>query len=193
MLQALFFDLDNTLIDRDGAFLQCLRANFPDPPRQARLLQLDQGGHGDRQALFAAWHELSGQAIDQARLGQMLAAHIQPDPELIGALEALSQRVKVAIVSNGGGHTQRLKARAAGLDRVIPALYVSGEVGLEKPDPAFFWLVCRELDVLPCQCLVVGDQPEIDGAGARAAGMAFSQVTSVLSGPRLARLMAEHW
>ncbi|MBT9587786.1 HAD family hydrolase [bacterium] len=193
MLQALLFDLDNTLIDRDGAFLQCVRENFSDPLRQTRLLQLDRGGHGDRQALFEGWQELSGQAIDQAMLGRMLARHIRPDPELLRVLEALSQRVKVAIVSNGGGHTQRLKARAAGLDQVIPALYISSEVGLEKPDPNFLWLVCRELDVLPCQCLMVGDQLEIDGAGARAAGMAFSQVTSVLSGPRLARLMAEHW
>ena len=193
MLQALFFDLDNTLIDRDGAFLQCLRENFPDPLRQARLSQLDRGGYGDRQALFEAWQELSGQAIDQAALGRMLARHIQPDPELIGMLHTLSQRVKLAVVSNGGGPTQRLKARAAGLDRVIPALYISGEVGMEKPDPAFFRLVCGQLDVLPCQCLVVGDQLEVDGAGARAAGMAFSQVTSVLSGRCLTQLMAEYW
>jgi putative hydrolase of the HAD superfamily len=193
MLQGLFLDLDNTLIDRDGAFRALLLETFADPQVRRNLEQLDGGGHGDRQRLFQAWHRFTGQPLDQRELAERLAAHIRPDPELLQVLQALSGRLKVAIISNGGGPGQRLKMAAAGLDQPIEAVYLSGEVGLEKPDPRIFWRVARELNVPPARCLVLGDQEGVDGLGARSAGMAFGLTEGVLTGPKLRLWTASVW
>lgn len=45
------------------------------------------------------------------------------------------------------------------------------EVNAFKPHPRGFQLACQRLELDPCQVLYVGDRPEIDGAGAAAAGM----------------------
>ncbi len=46
----------------------------------------------------------------------------------------------------------------------------SCEVGVAKPDPALFAEAARRLDLRPAEILHVGDRPELDLAGARAAG-----------------------
>lgn len=57
MLNAVLFDLDNTLVDRDGALGDLVHARFSVPVVQAELIRLDQSGRGDRRALFDFWEE----------------------------------------------------------------------------------------------------------------------------------------
>jgi len=47
----------------------------------------------------------------------------------------------------------------------------SSDVGFAKPDPRIFHRVLRDLAVEPGEAVFVGDRPEDDVAGARAAGM----------------------
>lgn len=47
----------------------------------------------------------------------------------------------------------------------------SFETGGKKPDPAIFLDACRRFGVEPSQCLMIGDSPSSDIAGARAIGM----------------------
>jgi HAD superfamily hydrolase (TIGR01509 family) len=51
------------------------------------------------------------------------------------------------------------------------AVILSYEVGLLKPDPAIFHLVCDRLGFLPAEILFVGDTPSADIEGPRAIGM----------------------
>lgn len=53
-----------------------------------------------------------------------------------------------------------------------------------KPSPAFFHLAVSSLGLLPHQVLVVGDDPETDGAGARAAGCRTALVRTGKYGER---------
>jgi HAD superfamily hydrolase (TIGR01509 family) len=59
---------------------------------------------------------------------------------------------------------------AALLDRP-DAVILSYEVGLAKPDPAIFRLVCDQLGCQPKDTLFVGDTPAADIEGPRAIGM----------------------
>lgn len=176
MLKAVLFDLDNTLLDRDGAFRACVQGD-------EELLALDQG-----EPLFAVWRRKSGRPMDQAIFAARLSQQLRPDPGLLAALRSLPCK---AIVSNGGGATQRLKLRAAGLEAVFSAdcIFLSGELGMEKPDPRLFLHASQCLGVEPGQCLFIGDRDEIDGAGARAAGMRFQLARQVLNGPRLLEML----
>jgi putative hydrolase of the HAD superfamily len=50
-------------------------------------------------------------------------------------------------------------------------LIISSEVGADKPSPRIFEEVLRRFDLGPKEVLHVGDEEEIDGIGARSAGM----------------------
>ncbi len=176
MPRAVLFDLDNTLVDRDRALRELLAAHFADPQDRAALLCLD----GDPR-FFVAWSERAGRPFSQQDLAGELALRITPDRELLEALRELGVRCQLGLVSNGGSRSQRAKLRAAGLEGLFgAAIVVSGEVGLEKPDPEIFLLACRRLGREPGECLFVGDQELLDGVGARAAGMAFRLAARVL-------------
>jgi HAD superfamily hydrolase (TIGR01509 family) len=50
-------------------------------------------------------------------------------------------------------------------------MILSYEVGLAKPDPAIFHLVCERLGFQPAEIIFVGDTPSADIDGPRAIGM----------------------
>jgi HAD superfamily hydrolase (TIGR01450 family) len=57
-----------------------------------------------------------------------------------------------------------------------------GEVPYEvigKPEATLFRIGCERLGIAPAQCLMVGDNPLTDGAGASRAGIAFCQTAGV--------------
>lgn len=57
------------------------------------------------------------------------------------------------------------------LPELPDAVILSYEVGLVKPDPAMFRLVCERLGLQPEEILFVGDTPSADIEGPRAIGM----------------------
>ncbi|HTB83801.1 MAG TPA: HAD family hydrolase [Candidatus Sulfotelmatobacter sp.] len=191
MLRAVLFDLDNTLVARDEAFRGCVEDQFPDAAVRAELLRLDGGGRGDRAALLECWQRRSGEPMDQIRMGRLIAGHLQPDHELLAALSRLSQTVKLGIITNGSGETQRHKLRVAGLAGIVPAnhIWISGEVGKAKPDPEIFLLAGRTLGETPEHCLHIGDHANDDLAGATRAGMRGCLVEQVLNARRLDQLL----
>ena len=71
---------------------------------------------------------------------------------------------------------------AKSLLAVVPgipdALVLSFEVGLMKPQPKIFQLVCEQLGLLPEQILFVGDTPEADVLGPQAVGMHAMTISS---------------
>ena len=191
MLDAVLFDLDNTLIDRDRAFREWVDASFSEPAARTELLRLDAGGHGERAALLDAWERHAGAFMTLAKLGVQIADRLQPDRGLLQALQVLSATMKLGIVSNGGSETQRRKIRASGLDELFPheRVWISAEVGMAKPDPGIFIVASQTLGVAPGNCLVIGDHAPHDIVGAAAAGMRALLVDAALDGERLATLM----
>ncbi len=193
MIKAVLFDLDNTLVDRDQAFHECVAARFGDPSVRTELFRLDRGGCGDREALFSYWERQAGMPMNQARFGRLLAEQLQPDRGLLQALRAHSRCLKLGIITNGGGETQRNKVHAAGLAEVIPPhrVWISAEVHKAKPDPAIFLLACQGLGAVPQDCLYIGDREQEDWHGATAAGLRARLVGAVLNRDRLNELIRE--
>jgi putative hydrolase of the HAD superfamily len=191
MLRAVLFDLDNTLVDRDRAFRECVATRFPDPAVRAELIQLDGGARGDKAALFRRWEKHSGTGIDQAAFGQIIASRLKPDDELRTTLRALSVKTKTGIITNGNGQTQRAKLKASALDEVFSPrhIWVSGEVGIAKPDPAIFLLACEALGETPGDCLYVGDHEQDDLFGATRAGLRACLVDRPLDAAGLETLL----
>lgn len=80
-----------------------------------------------------------------------------------------NQGIRTAILSNWD---QRLHSLLAGfnMSRSFDALFISSEIGWEKPAPHIFQFVVSQLDLPPGQILHVGDCPKSDAAPALAAG-----------------------
>ena len=79
--------------------------------------------------------------------------------------------MRLAIVTNGYGTTQRRKIERHGLEERVDAVVISAEAGIHKPDKAIFDLALAAIDIPANRAVFVGDTPEADIAGARRAGM----------------------
>lgn len=92
--------------------------------------------------------------------------------DVVPALTSLRRSgAKLAIVSNWDSSLPDLLARL-GLAAWFDAIVVSSLEGMEKPAPELFLRAVRRLGGRPSQALHVGDVPELDEAGAQAAGIA---------------------
>lgn len=92
-----------------------------------------------------------------------------------GAVEALdalrAAGLRLSLASNAEPLLRR-KLEELGLAHRFDHLAISGEVGVEKPDPRFFLGALQALGVSAEFAVHVGDFYEIDVVGARAAGLA---------------------
>lgn len=94
-------------------------------------------------------------------------------PGALALCRALSARYTLSIATNGVASTQRGRFEASGLAPYIKGgLFISQEMGVFKPDPAYFFQVMKALgDENPRHYLMIGDSLTSDIAGGRAAGM----------------------
>lgn len=92
-------------------------------------------------------------------------------PEVSGVLAALRDRgLALAVVSNFDSRLTPL-LDALGLAAYFDAVVCSGQAGAAKPDRAIFTRALATLGVEASEALHVGDNPEADYDGARAAGI----------------------
>ena len=107
------------------------------------------------------------------------------------ALAAARRHGPIGVITNfTDGAMQREKIRGAGLGDAFDRVYISGEVGVWKPEPGIFEHAARDLGVAPSDCVHIGNNIESDVNGALNAGL-----TAVLveedDRPRPAQLPSE--
>jgi putative hydrolase of the HAD superfamily len=90
-------------------------------------------------------------------------------------LDRLQDRYRLAVISN---FDRRLRyiLRDLGVGLRFEQIFISSEIGCEKPDIAIFQHALDVMDVEAARCLHVGDDPQLDWAGASAAGIPAFQV-----------------
>lgn len=100
---------------------------------------------------------------------------------VLTSLQALGLRT--AVLTNGSERQQRAKLSRLGLlDRVGP-VFTAEALGVAKPQPQAFHLVCAALDVAPPRVLYVGDDLEVDVLAARSAGLQAIHLDRLAVGP----------
>ena len=78
---------------------------------------------------------------------------------------------RLGIVTNGPADVQRAKVELLGVADLVDFVVISGEFGIEKPDPAIFREALRRGEAAPGDAVYIGDSPEHDIAGARSVGL----------------------
>jgi putative hydrolase of the HAD superfamily len=93
-------------------------------------------------------------------------------PEVVGVLEKLRPRFQLAVISNFDGRL-RFILRHLGISKRFAHVFVSSEIGADKPDPEIFRRAVKIISLKPNEVLHVGDDPERDWKAACEAGLSI--------------------
>ncbi|MBL3656343.1 HAD family hydrolase [Fulvivirga sediminis] len=172
--QAIIFDLDNTLINRNSAFQACIKdyflANDFDESSidWEEVMIHDQEGHADRLA-FCDWliqthHLNTTQEVLWQYIKSNIASYISPDPKIIELLALLSSSFSLKLLTNGGTKNQQQKLINAELKPFFrdTDIYISEATGYSKPGLQGFENVLNDLHLPAEKVMMVGDQLYID-------------------------------
>ncbi|MFG2128431.1 HAD family hydrolase [Streptomyces sp. NPDC048751] len=181
MQRLALFDLDGTLVDRQAAFTAWAR-EFAEEQGLTDgavdwLSAADQQGRVSRERFF---HDVR----ERFRLGEpaleLWGRFRERMPEFVrcesGVLDGLARLRDsgwlVGIVSNGMADTQLRKLERTGLRDAVDGYCISGAVDIGKPDVRIFQLAARRCGASSVAGgWMVGDHPEHDILGGRAAGL----------------------
>ena len=91
--------------------------------------------------------------------------------------------LKLGLITNGSVRMQSRKLECLALSPMFDTILISDAEGIRKPDRRIFHRALERLNTNPPQAVFVGDHPEVDVAGARAAGLqAIWRRDSIVSG-----------
>lgn len=177
MFRAVFLDLDDTLFDRVAALRRWAITALPEltAEDEAWLIARDGRGRTPRLEFATAVVERFGldarPAVLAASFSLQLASQVEREAGVRELIARLAIQTRVAIVTNGSGAAQRMKLRRLGLDQLVHAVFISGELGVAKPDPEIFQRALKWSGQAAGDCLFVGDDPINDIAPAAALGI----------------------
>jgi len=134
----------------------------------------------DRTPIFADILDEKGSDADPAALAEAyregLSDALEPVAGVPGLLADLRGRYRLGLLTNGSVRAQRSKLEAFDWVDAFDATIVTGELEAGKPDERAFAAILDALGVAPEEAVYVGDDPDADVRGARAAGMKTVQV-----------------
>ena len=95
-------------------------------------------------------------------------------PDVLPALERLAERYALVALTNGNADLDRI-----GIRHLFEDVITAAEVGAAKPAPAIFSAALQRSGLLGEAVLHVGDNPELDVAGAARSGMRTAWVNRI--------------
>nr|BFE62349.1 hypothetical protein GCM10020063_068750 [Dactylosporangium thailandense] len=176
----LLLSLDDTLLDRAGAFrawASGFLAEIGAPEYDLEwLLSVDADGMGSAWDVAEGLRERYGlrySALDLVEeIRQAIMDRIRLDPLTACALAIAEDSGWVpVVVTNGESRQQEEKLRKTGLDRYLADWVISEEAGVRKPNPRIFAIAAERARMRLSGAWMIGDSPEADIGGADAAGM----------------------
>ena len=189
----LLFDADNTLFDFDRAEERALRATleFFGYPLDSDTRELYRTinrvlwrrldlGEISREALvverFALFDRAMGGGRDAAALNRFYLDRLSEGAELLPGAEALCRslapRATLALVTNGVARAQRGRLARSALNGLFPYVFISEEVGWQKPQREFFSHVCSAMAIRDRRrAVVIGDNLISDVQGGLQSGL----------------------
>ena len=129
-------------------------------------------------ALYEAEAAAAGHTIDGLAVLALLSGDIRP--AMVEAVRRCHERLKTAFLTNNFGtddigRVDRGNGGWNGLRAQVDVIVESSRVGLRKPDPAIYRLVCDELEIEPHEAVFLDDLG-VNLKPARALGMTTIKV-----------------
>lgn len=191
MIRALSFDLDDTLweigptiVRAEQALQRWLERHHPAIPARFSTLELRQLCNviaTEQPALAHDRSRLRQQALRRAaeQVGETSFCErtafavfhrarneVRLFPDVLTTLQHLQTRYPLAALSNGNADLGLI-----GIDHLFRLTLNPAVTGVAKPDRAMYLALCERLGLSPAEVVHVGDDPELDVAGAARAGL----------------------
>lgn len=206
MFEFLFIDMDDTVLDFKKAEHVAIRKTLKEAGIQpteevcARYSQINQG-YWER----LERKEVTREQLQVGRFADLMAQYrVQADakrcadrymenlsvghyflPGAEEALQALCGKYKLYLASNGNTETQKSRIASAGIEKYFEEIFISGVVGVNKPDKGFFdHCFARIPGFDPQKAMIVGDSLTSDILGGKNAGIATCWVNPAHKPPK---------
>lgn len=190
----LLFDLDDTLLDFGATETQALRLLFATYNLEMTL-QLEKDYKKFNQSLWKKLElgTLSRKELLEKRFSTFFKEHLALDVDGIatgkqytsflaqghqqikGAKELLQDLKKAGyqlhVVTNGNKNIQYKRLDDSHFNRFFDTIFISEEIGYQKPTKQFFEHVFNKLDLVPNQAIIIGDSLSSDIKGGINAGI----------------------
>ena len=189
MIKAILFDLDNTLIDFmtmkrnscEAAISAMIDSGLNINKEKAlKLLFKLYDQHGlEEKTIFQNFRKPEKGEIDYRILANAIVAYrkvrtsyLQPYPHTDYVLIKLkSKGIKLAIVSDAPKLKAWVRLMSMKIGNFFDVVVAYEDTGKLKPHKSPFEVALKKLNLKPEQCLMVGDMPHRDIAGAKKLGM----------------------
>jgi putative hydrolase of the HAD superfamily len=194
-VEAIFFDLDDTLVDDAASFRIAtarvcaeLDGGLDQVLLTATYVQVSDDYWTSRAYAYGDLYEVrlqlwrtalsacgcdddssASRARDLYTTYRMEVCEVYDETHSV--LEALAGSHRLGVITNGHGETQRNRLRISGLDRYFDLILASTDIDAGKPDTAIFRHALKTVALAPDKALHVGDSLEADVAGALNAGL----------------------
>ena len=188
MYKHLLFDLDNTLLDFNKAeyvslinVLKSYDIAFTDELfRQYEKINSELWNALEKGVVtkdyvqtqrFESFFKGIGLFVNGSEANRRYQSELKNQSWLMpGALELTSilfnQGYTISVITNGVGETQKMRVSNSAINDYISYLFISEEIGVEKPNPHFFERVLFAIGMPPKEeCLIIGDSLSSDISG----------------------------
>lgn len=194
----LFFDLDNTLIDFQANAREAFQEIFTQFGLDAKSFRLDKfldafSKHNEyywmeyRSGRIKKDHLQSERFImtfremgihDRQLANKVGNKYIEIAPQKTNLFDHvhdtllyLKSKYNLYILTNGFAEIQLKKIAGCSLQKYFGRLFIAEMVGYQKPDKRFFEYAVKSIHAHKKECLMTGDDPDADIAGASNAGI----------------------
>ena len=190
MLKAVIFDLDNTLVNfwkfKQESAREAAKAmisaglEMKEESIYHLIFKIYQERGVEYQFVFTdllkpfAFEKVKFERIRDAAIVAYLRKKgqvLRPYPGIIETLTALKSSYRLAVLTDAARDQAHSRLNFTGLSEYFEAVGTLHDTNVYKPGVEPFLAICKKLGVEPSECLMVGDNPARDMAGAHAVGM----------------------
>ena len=193
--KAVLFDVDDTLYDQTVPFKEAYREYFGAAPAvpaeviypvtrkysdevyskamSGKITMEEMYIYRVQKAFEEFGIEISNkEALDFQKIYAGRQRHIHMSPMMQKMLDYCREKAELGIITNGPSEHQWNKVKSLGAERWIPHenIFVSADVGAEKPDRRIFDCAKQKMNLENAEIWFVGDSYEMDVTGAVNAG-----------------------
>ncbi len=192
-VKGIFFDLDGTIVDSRGAYLEATRTAFQalgkEPPDAKAALEIPRRLER-KQPISDFVKGDTGKFLDVYLRAyySVTTEKTRPFLNVSSALETLSKKAKLALITMRAvpKHAVMAELRHFGIAQYFTHVVTALDTSEPKPSPEALINCVKALDVQVCDCIIVGDSVSDVRAGKAAGVLTVAVLSGLFSREELA-------
>lgn len=157
------------------------------PEEEARRIQYEMYqpldlGQSTEQEIYTKMSKLTGESVEEIKDELYSLAHI--NTEVVDWIRKARQHHQVILCSNASSSFLRFILKKNDIEDLFDEIFISSEIGITKPDKAYFEYVLEKLRLSPEQTIFFDDNPA-NVAAAENCGIRSYKFSSITDLPQV--------